>query len=90
MSSTDYYLMPCSGRSRLDIPRGHVYSVMVIVDSKKEYRGFITKDSAKKIIGEENYTISSSDSLCPLCSKDIDNDLGLELIISKEDLVKKK
>jgi hypothetical protein len=64
-----YVLYPCSGRVRLNIPRGHIYNVKDTV--LQEYLGFITEEVAKAKYGEGNYRICQSDSLCHVCSYDI-------------------
>lgn len=69
--------MPCSGRKRLNIPRGHVYSVKKI--STGEYLGFMTKETAENNIGVDNFDISMSDSLCPVCAWDISS--GPKLVV---------
>ncbi len=63
-----YILLPCSGRKRLNISEGHLYRVQDRIS--KEDLGFITEQVAKKNYGEENYFISGSTSLCPICSFD--------------------
>jgi hypothetical protein len=62
-------LCPCSGRARLNIPRGHIYHAKNRIT--KEDLGFITEEIAKEKYGEGNYFLSFSDSLCPICSYDI-------------------
>ena len=48
-----YALMPCSGRRRLGIPRGHVYNV---IDGEGKELGFITEEVALKKYGKRNFT----------------------------------
>lgn len=78
-----YMLMPCSGRARLNIPRGHLYEVRDRADGKK--LGFITEQTANKNYGKGNYLISASDSLCPICYDDIQGKGINDLIEPKED-----
>lgn len=70
-----YVLFPCSGKERLNIPRGHLCEVKDKFSGK--FLGFITEEVAKEKYGEENYIISSSDSLCPICLSDNKHKLKL-------------
>ena len=63
--SKKVYLMPCSGRERLNIPRGHVYGVNV----GGVNQGFLPLDEAIKQYPDAKK--SESDSLCGSCLADI-------------------
>lgn len=78
MAKERFVLCPCSGRHRLNIPRGHVYHVK---DKELQQEvGFITLEVAEKKYGKENCFVSQSDSLCPICSADIHNPENILLI----------
>ncbi len=68
-----YILAPCSGRSDLNIERGHVYRIYDTENGKNrsEYKnlGTMTAEEATKKFGAENVFFSQSDSLCDLCFK---------------------
>lgn len=60
-----YILMPCSGKPKLGILRGHLY--MVVDNKGKNELGFATKEAVFKKYGEDDCFISGSDSVCPIC-----------------------
>ena len=68
LQNEKYLLMPCSGRARLGIPRGHIYAVM---NRELEVLEFLTEQRANEKYGKAVCFISASDSLCPSCLDDI-------------------
>ncbi|MBW2982466.1 hypothetical protein KY343_06310 [Candidatus Woesearchaeota archaeon] len=72
MQDEQYILLPCMGRERLGIPRGHLYKVK---DREGNDLGFLTLKSAKESLGEENYSILDSDTLCGICHADANGEL---------------
>jgi hypothetical protein len=64
MIQPKYTLQPCSGVSRLGIPKGHLY---VVLDEGLNELGIITKEGAFKKYGETNCFVSPDDTICPIC-----------------------
>lgn len=77
-SHHQFLLKPCSGRVRLGIQNGHLYSVKDTLN--ETILGFITLENANKKFGKGSFDISCSSSLCPVCSNDIKNGDKLVLI----------
>jgi hypothetical protein len=73
----EYILLPCSGRARLGIPRGHLYRV---TNRAGEEQGFATQESAYRAYGKDNCYISGSDSLCEICEADIRGQFEIDLV----------
>ena len=80
MKDEEYLLLPCSGRAKLGIPRGHLYKAK---DREGNELGFVTEETAREKFGEGNYFISGSDTLCPLCNLHMMGDLEINLIDSE-------
>jgi len=71
------WLLPCSGRAKLNILRGHIYSAR---NESGEDLGYITKQGAMKKWGEGNFHISGSDTLCPFCFLDAGGEININII----------
>ncbi len=76
-NSQPVWLLPCSGRARLNIPRGHIYGAR---SESGENLGYITKQDATKKWGEGNFHISGSDTLCPFCFLNAGGEIDINII----------
>lgn len=61
-------IVPCSGRARLGIDRGHIFHVG---NGKGKDLGWMSEEEAIRRFGKGNIVKSESDDLCPSCSEDI-------------------
>ncbi len=72
----DFILSRCIGSDKEKIPRGHLFKVE---NREGNFLGFITKEVAEEKY-RKNFFISSSDSICPICSLILEGKITINLI----------
>lgn len=73
-------LLPCNGREKYGIQRGHVFRIKEGFDLKNDGGEiYITlAEAEEKFPGD--FFISGSDTLCPICSLLFEGEIGIKLV----------